>query len=337
MLCAAAAPAMAQGTRRTPANVDSNIRLFTVRGNVRNALNETGVEQVRVELKRFTGEIVNSTFTKQNGEFEFTGVASGNYLLVAEERDYEPVRENLEVMGASRLGIVLYLRKMTGAPAESGPSVSVRELALPRKTRDSFRKGMTQLYEKKDFPASITQFQKTIAEAPAYYEAYFHLGIAMIEAGQLSEAEQALRKCIELAASDKYVDPYFALASLLSNQNRFDEAEPLARKGLRLNDSLWQGHYELARALMGLRRTDEAEKCATDSISRRSDFAPAYLLLANVNIRKKDYPSLLRNLDEFLRLAPTGPMSAQAREMRERVGREMREMQNTSSVTPPKP
>jgi tetratricopeptide (TPR) repeat protein len=337
MVCAAGAPAKAQGTRRPPANVDTNIRLFTVRGNVRNALNETGVEQVRVELKRFTGEVVNGAFTKQNGEFEFTGVASGNYLLVVEEKDYEPVRENLEVMGTSRLGIVLYLKKMTGGPTEPGQAVSVRELALPRKTRDAYRKGLALLYEKKDFPASIVQFRKTVADAPAYYEAHFHLGVAMIEAGQLTEAEQTIGKCIELATASNFADPYFALASLLSNQNRFAEAERLARKGLALNDSMWQGHYELARALMGLRRTEEAEKSATESINRRSDFAPAYLLLANVNIRKKDYPALLRNLDEFLRLDPTGPMSTQARQMRERVGKELREIQNASAATPPEP
>jgi tetratricopeptide (TPR) repeat protein len=302
---------------------------------VRSAVNETGVEMTKVELRRFTGEVVSATFTRQNGEFEFNGVPNGNYLLVLEERGYEPIRENLEVMGASRIGIVLYLRKpIVPDSREPGGAVSVRELALPKRTRDSYRKGLTHLYQKRDYSGSIPHFQKTVDDAPTFYEAHFHLGVALIEVSQFAEGEQALRRSIELAARDVYAEPYFALASLLSNQNRFDEAEQVARRGISADSSLWQGHYELARALMGLKRTDDAEKSALESISRRADFAPAYLLLANVHIRRKDYSALVRDLDEFLRLDPNGQRSAQVRQMREQVQKKLSE---SASAAPQRP
>jgi hypothetical protein len=44
-----------------------------------------------------------------------------------------------------------------------------------------------------------------------------------------------------------------------------------------------------------------------------------YLLLANIHIQRKDYPALLRDLDDYLRLAPLGPEADQARKTRERV------------------
>ena len=46
---------------------------------------------------------------------------------------------------------------------------------------------------------------------------------------------------------------------------------------------------------------------------------PVYLLLANIHIQRKDYPALLRDLDDYLRLAPTGAEADQARKTKERV------------------
>jgi hypothetical protein len=49
------------------------------------------------------------------------------------------------------------------------------------------------------------------------------------------------------------------------------------------------------------------------------DNPPVYLLLANIHIQRKDYPALVRDLDDYLRLAPIGPEADQARKTRERV------------------
>lgn len=313
-------PAAAGAQRRTsPTNTDTNARIYSVRGNVRSHINEAGVEMIRVELRKFTGEVVTTTFTRTNGEFEFPGVSNGNYLLVVDETGYESVRENVEIMNSSRIGIVLYLKKATGAQdVEGGNSVSARELQLARKVRDIYRKGLDTLHEKKDFSAAAPLFRRVISEAPDFYEAHFYLGISLMELSQMEAAEVALRRSIELGGKT-YQEPYFALASLLSNLNKFAEAEAIARVGVEGNPARWQGHYELARALMGLNRVDEAEKSANDCRALRADYAPTYLVLANVHIRRKQYPSLLQDLNDFLRLEPSGPMSEQARKMRDQV------------------
>ena len=49
------------------------------------------------------------------------------------------------------------------------------------------------------------------------------------------------------------------------------------------------------------------------------DNPPVYLLLANIHIQRKDYPALIRDLDDYLRLAPIGPEADQARKTREHV------------------
>lgn len=325
-----AADAAAQ--RRPAPSVEAPVRLYQLRGHVRLAQNETGVEMIRVELRHFTGEVVGTTFTRQNGEFEFAGVPNGTYQLIVEEKGYEPVRETIEIMGSSRLGILLYLRKPAAIHQESGTSVSARELALSHKARENFRKGLEKLYARKEFAASLSLFQKTLAEAPAFYEAQYHQGIALMELGRLPEAEQAFRSCLSQAPSS-FAEPHFALASLLSNQRRFAEAETASRAGLEINPLMWQGHYELARALMGLNRTDEAEVAAQVALKHNPTFAPLHLLVANIHIRRKNYPALLQALDEFLRLQPAGAMSDHARSVRAQVVKQL----SQAKTAPPAP
>ncbi len=75
----------------------------------------------------------------------------------------------------------------------------------------------------------------------------------------------------------------------------------------------------MARALTALKQTDEAEKSAQHSRDLMPDNPPVYLLLANIHIQKKDYPALMRDLDDYLRLSPIGPEADQARKTREHV------------------
>jgi tetratricopeptide (TPR) repeat protein len=333
ILCAVSGAAQAQ-VRSTPAP-DTTRRTYTVRGTVRLAASERPVEMIKVELRRFTGEVIATTITRSMGEFEFTQITNGNYLLAIEEGTYEPVRESLEIANSSRFGIVLYLRKsFNEGPPEPGAMVSKEELLLPRKTRDNFRKAMAALYDKRDPSASVKIFNQVLKDAPAFSEAHYHLAVALAESSHPQEAEQSFRKALELAGRS-FAEPFFGLASLLSNQQRFAESEALARQGLERDPDAWQGHYELARALLGLQRNDEAERSVEEARRRRPDFAPLYLLLANLHIRRKEYPQLLAALDEFLRLDPNGPMAPQVRQMKAEV--EKSQAKSQAAVPVPKP
>jgi tetratricopeptide (TPR) repeat protein len=231
--------------------------------------------------------------------------------------------------------MTLFLYRQLSVRNEAkGDSVSVYELALPRQTCNAFRKGLEQLYKQKDPRDSLGYFQRAVSEAPGFYEARYHLGIALMQLGLAKEAEQELRNCVGMIGDDAFSKPYFALGSLLSSRGRFAEAEAILRRGMARDPSPWQGHYELARALLGLNRLDEADKSVTESITRRPDYAPAFLMRANIHIRKKDYPALIRDLDEFLRLEPAGPMSADARQTREKIQRML--TQSAASAPPAK-
>jgi tetratricopeptide (TPR) repeat protein len=274
---------------------------------------------IRVDLKTFTGEIVNTSFTRTNGEFEFAGVGSGNYVLEVTEEGYEPIRESVDIHGTGRTGIFLYLREplKVGATTSTAPSVDARELALSQKASDALNKGRHQLFAKKNPAGSLKHFRKLVKEAPHFYEAHYYMGMAYADSGHLPEAEAELRTAI--AGGESHAPSYVTLASVLCNQDRFAEAEPLARKAVGLEPSAWAGHFELARSLLGLNRTQEAYASAQAALEKKRDSAELHLLLANIHIRRREAPALLAALDSYLALRPEGSMSEQVRATRKKV------------------
>ena len=168
---------------------------------------------------------------------------------------------------------------------------------------------------------------------PTYYEAYAQIGVADYRLARFPEAEKVLRKSIEIS-TEKYPDAFFLLAQMLNDQQRFSEAEPLARQSLAAGDSSWHGHFELARALVGLKRGPEAEASAIQARDLKPDNAQVYLVLANVHLQEQKFPSVVQDFDEYLKLAPDAPGSDQIRQRRDR----MREALHAQPQSPtPKP
>ena len=320
-----------------PPSGDLSNRKFFIQGSVRKEEGNQTVEMVKVDLKKLTGEVVSTAFTRSNGEFEFRGLPPGTYYLVVEEKGYEPIRENIEITVGSRPGVYLFLKRpLEVQTREPGSTVSAHELSMPAKARQAMKKGMEHLYEKKDLKGSLDDFGRALKDAPSYYEVYDQMGVAYARLGDLSQAEQAFRKSIEVS-ENKYAEAYFRLASLLSDNRRFAEAEPLARRSVELDSNAWQGHFELGRALMGLDRMEAAEKSVQEALTHNSEYAPIYLVLANIHIHKHDYSALVGDLDTYLKLDPNRPMSQQARETREKVKAFLAKAQNTPTPAPPKP
>jgi tetratricopeptide (TPR) repeat protein len=117
----------------------------------------------------------------------------------------------------------------------------------------------------------------------------------------------------------QYADAYGALALLLCDEKRFEDAEPAARKAVELDADSWQASYELARALYGLNRLAEAEPVVQAAINLRPDDGALHLLSANIHQRLHNYTALIDDLNAYLKIDPNGEAAAQARQMRDQV------------------
>jgi hypothetical protein len=306
-----------------PGKGQSRRDVFSIGGSIRDGIDHHAMDNIQVSLKQLTGPTVNTMNTRGDGDFQFDGLRNGDYILEITVRDYEPVRETLTIDGSSRIGLAIFLSRSPGKTVNPvNPSmqlsISAHQLSVPHKAHDEFEKGMTLIYLKADYRGAIAQFQLAIRDFPTYYEAYAEEGSAYFQLEDLGHAEEALQKSIDLS-SGQYADSMFTLATVLTDTKRYAEAETVSRRGISVDASSWRGPFELARALTALKQTDEAEKSAQKSRDLMPDNPPVYLLLANIHIQRKDYPALIRDLDDYLRLAPIGPEADQARKTRERV------------------
>jgi tetratricopeptide (TPR) repeat protein len=306
-----------------PGKAQSRRDIFSIGGTIRDSIDQHAMENIQVTVKQLTGSVVSTSYTRGNGDFQFDGLRNGDYIVEIIVRDYEPVRETITIAGSSRLGLSIFLARSPGKIANpANPalqfSISAHQLSVPHKAHDEFEKGMTLIYLKSDYRGAITQFQLAIRDFTTYYEAYAEEGTAYYQLQEMGHAEEALRKSLDLS-SGQYADASFTLAALLTDEKHYEEAATTAHQGMSVDTSSWRGPFELARALTALKQTEEAEKSAQQSRDLMPDNPPVYLLLANIHIQRKDYPALLRDLDDYLRLSPIGPEADQARKTREHV------------------
>ena len=231
------------------------------------------------------------------------------------------------------LAVSLLLPLLSSAQsAKPRSTVSVRDLSIPAQATQQFQKGVERL-AKNDAAGSLPHFERAIANFGSYYEAYFEMGMAELKLSRAADAEQALRKSIELSAGH-YAEPLFALGAILVQQSRLAEGETILRQALSLDSTSWAGQYCLGWALLGLNRIDDAEKSVREALRLKPDSADSYLLLADIHGRRHDYSAILLDLDAYLRFEPNGAMSEKVRALREKAEQQISLSEATAALVP---
>jgi tetratricopeptide (TPR) repeat protein len=271
--------------------------------------------QVAVSLKSHSAGIFCSVLTDYDGRFEVRDLPPGTYDIVVAEQGYERVQTTAQFDG-SPAKLVLYLKSSSTAQSHRNDYViSVRELKIPGKAQSEYHKGL-ELLAKKDLSGSLSHFTKAVQAFPAYYEAFYHMGVVQTTLSRMDEALQAFQKAIDLSGG-RYARAAFGVGYVLYLQGKPAEAEPIVRRGLDLDANSAEGHVILSMTLLQLNRTDEAEKSAREALLQKPDFAQAYLVLADVYARRRDYRGQLQGLEAYLKLDPTGPAITRVNQARE--------------------
>jgi cytochrome c-type biogenesis protein CcmH/NrfG len=299
----------------------------------------TPIPSASLEITYSGMRAASSRYTGVNGEFSYGGLRDGDYELTIQKRGYETATIRVSVTQGSAHGVLtVHLRKekSNDEPSAPGDAISAHELSIPQNARDSFEKGRKLLYDKSDTAKALTEFQRAIDEFSDYYEAYAQMGIAYYRLTKFSEGEQALRKSVELS-SGKYSEALFLLAEFLDDQKRFSEAESVARQAIAADGTSWRGHYQLGRALLGLKRPYEAEASAFHTQQLNPNNTQVMILFANIFLAQRDYQSALKSFDAYLKLAPVGPESAQVKTAREQVQKMLEQSHARAGIPPTGP
>ena len=304
-------------------------------GYVREEASNSPVQSASLEILSSGTRAAPTSITGTEGEFRIGGLRDGDYHIITTKQGYETVSTAVTVMKGGTPPFVITIHRTK--PSTDGPSspdpVSTHQLSIPQKARESFEKGRKLLYEKSEPEKAIREFQNAVAQFPSYFEAYLEIGVANHRLGSLPAAEVALRKSIDLSSA-RYVDAIVLLTQMMNDQQRFSEAETLARQGLALDEFSWQSEIELARALVGLRRGADAEVVALKARDLKPDNANAYLVLANAHLQTRKYAEVIKDFDEYLKLQPNALGSADIRERRDRLQRALEEAQSKTSADP---
>ena len=106
----------------------------SISGRVLFATDNRPAEGVKVDLRCSSFEPLTTVFTRSNGEFEVSGLASASYLLLVQEQGFEPVQQTVELDLSPGRGLLLYLKRADSErPSQLGHTVSVRELGISPK------------------------------------------------------------------------------------------------------------------------------------------------------------------------------------------------------------
>ena len=325
LLAACVPPGFAQNHNSSPA-------IFSIIGSVRDSSNLHGIENVRVELNGSEGISVGSTHTRANGEFQFSGLTEGEYILAVKAKDYDPLQETVKLMNSAKQSVSLLLTKPgQGAASTAGITISAHQLSAPYKAQSAFDKGVVRLYDKLEYRESIAAFQLAIKEFPTYYEAYAQEGIAYLSLGELPAAEAAFRNSADLSHG-KYSQALILLSGILNDSRRYAEAERSSQQALEEKPTSWRGQFELARAQYGLKQVDDAEKTAVQARDLNPENPAVYILLANIHISRHSYPEAVKDLEEFLKLAPAAPEADAARTKQEQLQAFLKRAEDQSRV-----
>jgi Tfp pilus assembly protein PilF len=298
-----------------------------VAGTVYMEKNNRPIFSAYVRLCDTGGVEVAEMFTSDTGEFAFHGITPGKYTLQISALGFETITVDADLAFTSDRGVPVYLKPVglttnTIAVEGGGASVSVHELSLPQAARDSFAAGKKKMYVDKNLPGALADFQAAVTAAPGYYEAYYQMALAHLTLGNSGDAEANLRKSI-VASGDKYGEAEVGLGTVLLDRGQSAQAEKALRRGVELSPNLWLGHYELGRSLFSMRKDSEA----LQSAERARSLSPAspiiYRLFANIHLRAQNYPAVLADIDEYLKLDPQSAAGIRARQLREQVAQKI--------------
>ena len=295
------------------------------------------IEHTRVRLCDGGGNLLEEATTSENGEFSFRGLSRGHYILTFEAIGFVNTQMQVDLSYTSDKGMNVYLQPIKReAPATTGgPTVSAHELSIPEAARNLVVSGRKKVYVDKDLAGGLADFQQALVIAPGYYEAYRDIALTYSAMGKAGEAQESLSKSIEVS-HNTYGDGYIGLGTLLVEKGDLSEGEKAIRRGIVLNPNSWEGQYELGKIELGRGRLEEALKSATLAKTLSPGTPIIYRLLANIHLRQKDYIDLLGDLDDYLRLDPNSPAGQRAAQMREEVMKEVaKQAQPTSAQGKP--
>lgn len=267
------------------------------------------IQNTQILLQSLTnGRVLASAVTGINGSFEFNGVPTGDYEVVA-DKGVSQARERVHCMEGFNT-VTLRMNAPSEQAHAGGDTISVTALRVPEKARNLFRKA-DAAFQKQQFAEAWKFAAKALAVAPSYSEALTLRGILNIAKGDAAGGTRDLQASIK--SDSNYPLAYFAMGALQNIEGHFADAQQTLEQGLRVQPTSWQGYFELSKSMLGQSNYRSALKDIVQAESMGVHYAPIYLVKAHALMGLKFYGEAATEFEHYLQLDPGGPESASAR------------------------
>lgn len=153
---------------------------------------------------------------------------------------------------------------------------------------------------------AIEHFRAGLKLKPDYAPLHRQLGWALLQKGQIDEAESELKLALKGShAGEAYGLAAVGLATIFAGRGETQEAENLYRNVLDYNPKSLEAHFGLANLLVQNEsaRTDEAIVHLREAVKITPLYADAHFLLGRLLCSRKDNEGIAR-IEEALRLQP---------------------------------
>jgi tetratricopeptide (TPR) repeat protein len=324
---------MAAGFLRSVANPLANLS-----GTVYSEAANERIGHASVWLCSGGGDRMQESITTVSGEFAFLGLNPGSFILQISAPGYQPAEVHVDVNFGTERGISVFLKdsKTSRASAAPGSSIPAHELSMPKSARDLVDSGKRELYVDKNPQGALIDFESAVAKAPAYYEAYYLIGITYLALQNSAQAERNLQKSVDLS-NQSYADAVLALALLWIGRRDVAHGEPLLRHALELNPNSWAGFFELGKLELYRNHYQPALQAAEKAQSLAPEQPLVYRLLSLIHLRQKNYAAALVDLDSYIRLDPDSRDGLHAKEIRADTQRRLANPDPPANITPAPP
>jgi tetratricopeptide (TPR) repeat protein len=326
-LCAlAAAPARAQGRN-------------SIEGRVTTPENR-GLVNARVFLLNDGYGQRAQTYTDGSGRYQFRGLGPGNYYVQVEPAGlgYERQTQRVEVNpillnggggGAEIFRVDFLLRPEKKDKNSDGETVKDRENTIfyqnvPEAAKGEYERGVKSL-KKDDRLGAREELKHAIELFPDYYDALDALGTEYVKEAEYEAAAVLLRHAVEVNKNGWH--SYYGLGVSLVELQRRDEGLDALRRSLLLNPESINAGMRLGIELgKDDQKRDEAIKVLTNVTHLAGKRLPnAYLVLASLYSRNKQYREAADALEAYLAAEPQTPQAESIRhkidELRHKPGK----------------
>jgi len=289
-----------------------NNQTFEISGQVNLAGGNSPLADVPVRLERFSGGIVDQMSTDSRGRFRFTNVGRGYYKAIINMPGFGPAQQDADLTLLFRAYLVFTLTKIDTTPANALLTTDVIDARIPASAREEYSRGRKALAKNSQRDA-VTHLQKALALYSQFFEAQLLLSTAFMDLREWAQAETSLTQALALKPDNAAAT--LALGEVYWRQKRTADAEKTLLEGLKLDDKNWHGHFTLGRLYW---ENGDVMKAAPEigrTIQLKPDFAEAHLMAGNILLRLKQSERALSEYQEYLRLAPKGEYSTEARQL----------------------